>query len=117
MIRMASQDILPAAIRYQKELLTTLQMKKQLSLESDPAERPLYDTLSKEIKDFTLAIQQVKEILETTKGLPVHQISSIYADKLIPSMDTLRQHGDHLEEMVDRQTWPYPQYTDLLYRI
>ncbi|WP_041138833.1 glutamine synthetase III family protein [Beduini massiliensis] len=117
MIRMASQDILPAAIRYQKELLTTLQMKKQLSLESDPAERPLYDTLSKEIKDFTLAIQQVKEILETTKGLPVHQISSIYADKLIPLMDTLRQHGDHLEEMVDRQTWPYPQYTDLLYRI
>lgn len=117
MERMTTQDILPAAFSYQKELLTTLQLKKQLSIDGEPVELHLYNALSKEIKGMVEAAEKIQTILSSTSGLSLPQVSKIYADTLIPAMNTLRQHGDRLEEMVDRQIWPYPQYTDLLYRI
>lgn len=117
MERMTTQDILPAAFSYQKELLTTLQLKKQLSIDGEPVELCLYNALSKEIKGMVEAAEKIQTILSSTDGLSLPQVSKIYADTLIPAMNTLRQHGDRLEEMVDRQIWPYPQYTDLLYRI
>ena len=117
MERMTTQDILPAAFSYQKELLTTLQLKKQLSIDGEPVELRLYNALSKEIKGIVEAAEKIQTILSSTGGLSLPQVSKIYADTLIPAMNTLRQHGDRLEEMVDRQIWPYPQYTDLLYRI
>lgn len=117
MERMTTQDILPAAFSYQKELLTTLQLKKQLSIDGEPVELHLYNALSKEIKGMVEAAEKIQTILSSTSGLSLPQVSKIYADTLIPAMNTLRQHGDRLEEIVDRQIWPYPQYTDLLYRI
>ena len=40
-----------------------------------------------------------------------------YRDNVIPAMAEVRKTADTLETIVDRKFWPFPVYSDLLFRV
>ena len=40
-----------------------------------------------------------------------------YRDTIVPAMEALRLPVDELETMVDREYWPMPVYSDLLFEV
>lgn len=40
-----------------------------------------------------------------------------YKDKVIPAMAAVREPADALELLVGKSYWPFPTYTELLYKI
>ncbi len=40
-----------------------------------------------------------------------------YKDRVIPAMNELRGYCDKLETMLPKTAWPFPDYTDLMYRV
>ena len=40
-----------------------------------------------------------------------------YRDKVRVAVDALREVADKIELLVDKEYWPFPTYSDLLFRI
>ncbi|MBE6650688.1 MAG: glutamine synthetase type III [Ruminococcaceae bacterium] len=40
-----------------------------------------------------------------------------YKDNVIPAMNALRMYCDRLETMLPKSAWPFPDYTDIMYRV
>ncbi|MBQ5746943.1 MAG: glutamine synthetase type III, partial [Clostridia bacterium] len=40
-----------------------------------------------------------------------------YKDEVIPAMKSLRLYCDKLENLLPKENWPFPDYTDLMYRV
>ncbi len=113
MVDMALHQILPAALRYTRELCDTVTAKKNFGLACN-AETVLLQNLSTQ----TDALFQAVSLLQDALGnLPKDAVcaAKYFHDIIIPGMNTVRTAADTLETMTDKKYWPYPTYTDLLY--
>lgn len=43
--------------------------------------------------------------------------ATLYKDNVIPAMESLRFYCDTLEGLLPKEEWPFPDYTDLMYRV
>lgn len=115
MVRMVMQDILPAVGAYENQLLKTQMMKKELYQKHKPS--PLIKELSENTEKLYEKCQQLQEALKQMDQPDTKNVALFCKDQLIPLMDQVRSYADHLEEITAKQYWPYPDYTDLLYRL
>jgi glutamine synthetase len=53
------------------------------------------------------------EILEKNAEKKAHK----YHDIIVPAMKALRAPVDELEQIVDKDLWPYPSYGDLIFEV
>ena len=75
---------------------------------------------------------KLSELLQNTKRIVVlleHEVATVeleenlllkatyYRDKILPIMNELRSYVDMMEEVVSKDSWPIPTYTDLLFGI
>ena len=113
MMDMALHQILPAALRYTKELCNTLCVKKDLGA-SSRAESDLIAKLSASTDALYDSIQTMKANLESVP--PDAEAAAVYyRSTIVPDMVALRGHADMLEYLTDKSYWPYPTYSDLLF--
>lgn len=117
MLEMAKQEILPASLKYTKFVTDDLISKKSLGITA-PNEMKKVQNLT----DMTEAlITRIDELDAVSKAVPktddMFKIGNYYRDTVIPSMEALRAVADELETVVAKDYWPFPTYTDLLYRI
>jgi glutamine synthetase len=54
---------------------------------------------------------------ETAEILDFVKKAHAYKDQVIPKMQNLRKYCDILENLVPKNVWPFPDYTDLMYRV
>ena len=113
MLDMALNQILPAALRYTKDLCETAAGKKALGA-SILAESSLIRTLSEHTDSVHEAICVLRELMCHVPAVP-EAAADYYHDRVIPAMNTLRYHADILEQYTAKSYWPYPTYSDLLY--
>ena len=113
MLDMAQHQILPAALRYTKELCDTLCRKNALGV-SSRAEKDLIQQLSSGTDALYEDIQTMKSILRLVPP-DAEAAASYYFTNVIPTMVSMRSHADLLEELTDKSYWPYPTYSDLLF--
>ena len=113
MVDMAQHQILPAALRYTKELCDTLCRKNALGV-SSRAEKDLIQQLSSGTDALYEDIQTMKSILRLVPA-DAEAAASYYFTNVIPTMVSMRSHADLLEELTDKSYWPYPTYSDLLF--
>ena len=113
MVDMAQHQILPAALRYTRDLCTGVE-KKTVVGASCRAERALVAQLSQETDALYDSIEDLKAALAAVPA-NAEAASKCYHDTVIPAMDVMRKHADILEELTDKSYWPYPTYSDLLY--
>jgi len=111
---MARTMILPAALRYQKEVGESIAAAKAAGA-STPAGLETFGALVGTINDFQ------RSIIALDKALGHHAEGDAYAhakhtrDHVLPAMNEVRKNGDKLEGMIADDLWPLPTYREMLF--
>ena len=117
MIDMARKQIIPAGFDNIKELTDVAVGKQSLSL-SVEYERKTIDHLSHLVEEISRQTDVLQKRIAESQAYEDHQKKAeFYRDQVIPAMNALRQAADQLESEVGAKYWPYPVYSDLLFRI
>ena len=99
MIDMASKQIIPAIIKYTKELADTVVAVKEAGADA--------------------SVQA--ELLTEVSGLLAESKKALEALKVVTdqaaAMEALRAPVDKLEMIVDKEAWPMPSYGDLIFEV
>jgi len=113
MVLMANRYILPAALKYQKEIAESVAAVKAAGGASREGKKLL--------ARFTKLIDRFRTQTDALAGLLEHAGSSAekhakhMRDKVIPTMTALREHGDEIEVLVPHELWPLPTYREMLF--
>lgn len=112
---MIRKKILPAAIRYSSDLATAVLNQKAAGT-SPRAEEKLLNRIS----DLTAALSDETDLLDeelrAAQAVEGTQETADYCrNTVFARMSSLRALIDQLEINMDRDYWPYPTYTELLF--
>jgi len=113
-VKMAKTAILPAALRYQTELVASATAAKSLGLPS--AELKLTGKLAGLIVDLEKSIDGLETTLASAHdaGDSLKE-AQFFSDKVLPSMNKVREYSDALEALVADDLWPLPTYQEMLF--
>jgi glutamine synthetase len=118
---MVNNQIVPAAINYQKVLVDNITGLKNI-LSADEFKKVAATQLErvKEIGErtsiITKAAEEMREERKKANNLDsAKKQAHAYCDKVKPFFDTIRYQVDKLEYIVDDATWPLPKYREMLY--
>ena len=118
MIDMASREILPTVIRYSRSLAETVKAEKEVGADASVTAsllREINERLTKAagaLEGLKWKEKEGQEMKDDVKGQ-----AFFYRDTIVPAMEALRLPVDELETMVDREYWPMPVYSDLLFEV
>ena len=115
MLEMAKQEILPACIEYTNFIVDGIVKKASIGIDV-PNERASAIKLSALTEEMISAIDSLEELsVQIPSDVPL--ASQFYKEHVIPAMNRLRKVADELELIVAKDYWPFPTYSDLLYRV
>jgi len=118
MVDLATNHILPAAIRYQNTLIENVKGLKDLGLGETCAQRT--QTLTRMTEHINNASQLAAEMVEARKVCNnienTRDKAIAYCEKVKEAyFDKLRYHVDKLEQLVDDREWTLPKYRELVF--
>jgi len=118
MAQIASTQIVPAAIAYQKDVADSLNATRAAAPKAELGEQEkllveLAATISR-LRAGLAHLRETHEKLDEKHGDPV-QGALHCRDQIVPAMVALRSHADRLETIVDDGRWPLPKYHELLF--
>ncbi|MDB5290534.1 MAG: glnA 2 [Phycisphaerales bacterium] len=113
-LNMAKTLILPAALRYQKEVGESIAAAKAAGAAS-PAGLETFGTLVSTINDFQRGITALEKALSHHAEGDALAHAKHYRDHVIASMAELRKAGDKLETIIADDLWPLPTYREMLF--
>ena len=117
MVEMARTQLIPATLRYVRELCDTLALKKQLGYSAfteDELARKLSDLAdafyisAQELEQRVNRACEVKEILEQAR---------FFHDHVLDEMERMRTISDTIERIMPRDLWPIPTYSEMIYNV
>lgn len=115
MLEMAKQEILPSCIEYTNFIVDGIAKKASIGIDV-PNERASAMKLSALTEEMISAIDSLEELsVQIPSDVPL--ASQFYKEHVIPAMNRLRKVADELELIVAKDYWPFPTYSDLLYRV
>ena len=119
MLDMAKKQILPAVFSYIKDISDTVAVKKQISASiACDAEEALATKLSALVSSFYKKIEDLnRAVLGATDFSDIKAQGDYYHGTIFLAMQELRSVADEMETLVGETYWPFPTYTDLLYRV
>ncbi|MFV0314760.1 MAG: glutamine synthetase III [Anaerotignum sp.] len=119
MLDMAKKSILPAVSAYVKELAETVYLKRQISATINcRSEEEIAIGLSNACADFMDKTKELESALKVAEKIHDEQaMAEYYRDTVIPAMNNLRSIADAMEEAVDENYWPFPNYEKLLFSV
>jgi glutamine synthetase len=110
--------ILPAAIKYQNELIDNIKGLKELKLEETAwaSQKKILTKISEHIAVISRGVEDMIEARKQANKLTdPHERAVIYCDKVKPFFDKVRYHCDKLEFLVADEDWRLPKYRELLF--
>jgi len=113
MVDMAIHQILPAALHYTRDLCQTVAAKQPLGMPCN-AELRITEQLSAHTDRLYETVELLKKSLAELPKDP-QAAAKKFQSVVIPFMQQLREEADALEVLTDKNYWPYPAYSDLLY--
>jgi glutamine synthetase len=120
MVQIARRQILPACIQYAGSLSEAVNQMKQAGQFDVSEEIELIQCLTEKIASFSKSLKRLEEKAKKSAELSLDAVleQAVFCrDELNTAMDRLREDGDTLETMVDKEYWPMPTYDDLLFGI
>jgi glutamine synthetase len=118
---MVSNQIIPAALNYQKSLVESVRGMKDIMT---PAE---FKVVAKSQLELIKEISEKVTIIKTEADLMTEERKKAnnldnakkqahaYCEKVKPYFESMRYNVDKLEGIVDDATWPLPKYREMLY--
>ena len=116
MIDMAGKDVMPAVIRYTKELAEAASMVESVGGDAS-VQRELLTRVSVLLRQMNAALADLKVKQQAAAALTGEMQARAYYEEVCPAMEVLRAPVDHLEMIVDSRLWPMPTYGDLLFNV
>ena len=119
MLDMTRRQIVPAVIKYTKFLADSVNAIKETGLTVDMTmESSALKDISAAGAQMKAAVSKLEKALEkAAQAEGALAKAEAYRDKVRVAMDALREVADKLELLVDKEYWPFPTYSDLLFRI
>ena len=114
---MAKTEILPAVMKFSKDICDIAASKKALGIE------PTVETeLAKKLNDLTAALSekaaQLSDAVVKAQAVEGEEKKArFYHDEVFGLMQSLRAVADELETIVGEKYWPYPTYDELLFNV
>lgn len=117
MIDMASKQIIPAIIKYTKDLADTINSVKAAGADAS-VQAELLSEISALLVETKKALAALIEVTEKAGAMEEGQEQAVYYhDVVFVAMDALRAPVDKLEMIVDKEAWPMPSYGDLMFEV
>lgn len=117
---MARTMILPAALRYQRDVASALSATKEAlaSADASAGEKVLKDVASMTGR-LKGAVDKLDEIRSKADhgGGDIAEHARFYRDQVKAAMNEVRQIADALELAVEDRYWPIPKYRELLFMV
>jgi glutamine synthetase len=121
MADMVNNQILPAAIRYQKTIVDNVNGLKGVL--SGPEFKEAAETQLNLIKEISERVNVIKKSADDMREerkkannlVGTKKQAHAYCDKVKAYFDEIRYHVDKLEYIVDDEAWPLPKYREMLY--
>lgn len=117
MIDIASKHIIPAVMRYTKELAETVNAVREAGADYEVQVDILHrvSTLLKESKEALEKLGIVtRQAMEKEEG---KEQAFWFYEEVAPAMEALRKPVDELEMIVAKDMWPMPSYGDLIFEV
>lgn len=117
MINMASKQIIPAVVRYSRELADTVIAVKEAGADAS-VQSELLCSISSLLAQMKTALKRLQEAeLKAGAMREGKEQAYFYRDEVRVAMDALRKPADELEMLVDKTMWPFPTYADLMFEV
>lgn len=117
----ASNHIIPTALRYQNLLINNVKGLKEI-LDAKAFQKTAAAQLEiiQEISEHVAIIKKsVHDMIEARKAAnKIHEpkkLADLYCTKVLPFFETIRYHADKLELIVDDEMWCLPKYREILF--
>jgi glutamine synthetase len=115
---LAVNQIIPAAIQYQNELISNIRGFKEIGLDTSltAAQKNLVTEISEHINTILKMVEEMTEARKSANNTDdIRNRAIAYCDSVKPFFDKIRYPVDKLELLVDDKIWPLPKYRDLLF--
>ena len=117
MIDMASKQIIPAIIKYTKELADTVVAVKEAGADAS-VQAELLTEVSGLLAESKKALEALKVVTDQAAAMEEGEDQArFYHSDIVPAMEALRAPVDKLEMIVDKEAWPMPSYGDLIFEV
>ncbi len=118
MLDIAKKQIIPAVVKYKKELLETIAARTEFVDCDVSVEKTLANCIGKLTKELYEGIEALDGAICESHGIESHYDLMIFIrDIIIPAMDKVRASADKLETTVGEDYWPFPTYDALLFNV
>ncbi|CAO3650748.1 unnamed protein product [Cunninghamella blakesleeana] len=117
LLTMVTQQVLPSAFQYRRDLAEAASFMKSVGVESSPEVNllneltPLVSGLQSEINNLKSILEKINEIQDLDK------LAEASSELVLVSMNKVREYADGLERVVSDKLWPLPKYTELFLNI
>jgi glutamine synthetase len=113
LLQMVETLVLPAAVRYQTELASSLAATEAVGVQCPATGGRLHDLVDTATRLET-TIGEIRDAIAHEGETPdVH--ARCIQDRIIPLMEKARECCDSIESSVPADIWPLPTYTDMLF--
>ena len=117
MIDMASKQIIPAIIKYTKDLADTVVAVKEAGADAS-VQAELLTEVSGLLAETKKALEALKVVADQAAAMEDGEDQArFYHFDVVPAMEALRTPVDTLEMIVDKEAWPMPSYGDLIFEV
>lgn len=114
MLEMLKKEVLPAVISFSKDLAISVREKEALGIDTT-GEKTLLKKIGEEENKLFVAVSALESEKENASD-DVTKEAFHSSEKLIPLMEEARKHSDELEKIVGKEYWPFPTYSEMLFR-
>jgi glutamine synthetase len=113
---LATNHILPAAIRYQNVLIHNIKGLKELGIKDSSNQEQILTKISEHINAMSNKVEEMIEARKVANEIPDTRKKAIaYCDTVKSCFDDIRYNVDKLELFVDDKLWELPKYRELLF--
>ena len=117
MIDMASKQIIPAIIKYPKDLADAVVAVKEAGADAS-VQAELLTEVSGLLAETKKALEALKVVTDQAAAMEEGEDQArFYHFDVVPAMEALRTPVDTLEMIVDKEAWPMPSYGDLIFEV
>jgi glutamine synthetase len=115
MVEMSKRSIFPAVTDYAASLASSAEALASIKAVSAPQEKRARE-IAQLLGKFSEETEKLEAVLGEAQGISdVFAQAKAFRDKVFVQMGVVRESGDKLETMVDRDVWPFPSYEELLF--
>ncbi|MCX7769249.1 MAG: glutamine synthetase III [Flavobacteriales bacterium] len=112
---LALNHVIPAAVKYQNELLRNLELKMDCGIEDLTAAETIRE-IEKHVSEVRRLVKEMTEARrQANKIEDEEERADAYCQKVKAFFEPLRYHVDKLELLVDDNYWPLAKYRELLF--